>query len=66
MRLAATLYVRFPLSLRNVEDLRHERGIEIRQENVRFWWNWFGLLFAAEIRGKRVQQLVIHSNWQWH
>ena len=60
------LYVRFPLSLRNVEDLLHERGIEISHETVRFWWNGFGPLFAAEIRRKRVQQLRAHSNWKWH
>ena len=28
IRLAVMLYVRFPLSLRNVEDLLHERGID--------------------------------------
>ena len=31
------LYVRYPLSLRNVEDLLHERGIDIRHETLRFW-----------------------------
>jgi putative transposase len=41
------LYVRFPLSLRNVEDLLHERGIEISHETVRFWSNRFGPMFAA-------------------
>jgi len=66
IRLAVMLYVRFPLSLRNVEDLLHERGIEISHETVRFWWNRFGPLFAAEIRRKRVQKLRVHSNWQWH
>jgi putative transposase len=30
IRLAVMLYIRFPLSLLNVEDLLHERGIEIR------------------------------------
>ena len=60
------MYVRYPLSLRNVEDLLHERGIEISHETVRFWWNRFGPLFAAEIRRKRVQHLRAHSNWQWH
>ena len=60
------MYVRYPLSLRNVEDLLHERGIEISHEKVRFWWNRFGLMFAAEIRRKRVQHLRAHSNWQWH
>jgi len=66
IRLAVMMYVRYPLSLRNVEDLLHERGIEISHETVRFWWNRFGPLFAAEIRRKRVQQLRAHSNWRWH
>ena len=60
------MYVRFPLSLRNVEDLLHERGIDISHETVRFWWNRFGPLFAAEIRRKRIQKMRAHSNWQWH
>ena len=60
------MYVRFPLSLRNVEDLLHERGIEISHETLRFWWNRFGPLFAGDIRRKRVQHLHAHSNWQWH
>ena len=45
--LAVMLYVRFPLSLRNVEDPLHERGIDISHETVRFWWNGF-------VRGNRV------------
>ena len=36
-RLAVMMYIRFPLSLRNVEDLLHERGIDISHETVRFW-----------------------------
>ena len=36
-RLAVKLYIRFPLSLRKVEDLLHERGVEISHEAVRFW-----------------------------
>jgi putative transposase len=66
IRLAVMMYVCYPLSLLNVEDLLHERGIEISHETVRFWWNRFGPLFAAEIRKKRVQHLRAHSNWQWH
>lgn len=53
IRLAVMLYVRCPLSLRNVEDLLDERGIEVSRETVRFWWHQFGLLFAAGIRRKR-------------
>ena len=51
------LYVRFPLSLRNVEDLLHERGIDVSHETVRYWWNRFGPIFAAEIRRKRARHL---------
>ena len=29
IRLAVMLYIRFPLSLRNVEDLLHERGVDV-------------------------------------
>ncbi len=42
IRLAVMLYVRYPLSLRNVEDMLHERGIDICHETVRFWWDRFG------------------------
>jgi putative transposase len=66
IRLAVMMYVRFPLSLRNVEDLLHERGIDVSHENVRFWWNRFGLMFATEIRKRRIQKLRAHSNWQWY
>ena len=60
------LYIRFPLSLRNVEDLLHERGIDVSHQTVRYWWNRFGPIFAAEIRRKRVQQLRALSKWKWH
>jgi hypothetical protein len=36
------MYVKYPLSLRNVEDLLHERGIDLSYETVRYWWNRFG------------------------
>jgi len=66
IRLAVMLYIRFPLSLRNVEDLLHERGIDVSHETVRYWWNRFGPVFASEIRRKRVQQLQAFSKWKWH
>jgi putative transposase len=53
IRLVVMMYVRYPLSLRNVEDLLAERGVDISYETVRFWWNRFGPMFAAEIRKKR-------------
>ena len=65
IRLAVMLYVRFPLSLRNVEDLLHERGIDISHETVRFWWHRFGPMFANEIRKRRIEGMRT-SNWRWH
>jgi len=59
------MYVRYPLSLRQVEDLLFERGIDICHETVRFWWNRFGPMFAAEIRKRRVQSQS-YSRWRWH
>ena len=64
IRLAVMMYVRFPLSLRNVEDLLHECGVEISHETVRFWWNRFGPLFAAEIRKRRIEGMK-SSRWRW-
>jgi putative transposase len=66
IRLAVMMYVRFPLSLRNVEDLLHERGIDVSYETIRFWWNRFGPLFAAEIRKHRYTHPVSYSKWRWH
>jgi len=66
IRLAVMMYVRFPLSLRNVEDLLHERGIDICHETVRFWWNRFGPMFASEIRRRRADKLRAWPQWQWH
>jgi putative transposase len=65
IRLAVMLYIRFPLSLRNVEDLLHERGIDISHETVRFWWNRFGPMFASEIRKRQVAG-IRSSAWRWH
>jgi len=66
IRLAMMMYVRFPLSLRNVEDLLHERGIDLSHETVRFWWNRFGSMFAAEVRKKRADRMRAWAQWQWH
>ena len=66
IRLVVMMYVRYPLSLRNVEDLLAERGIDISHETIRFWWNRFGPLFAAEIRKKRVAHLCRFPQWRWH
>ena len=59
IRLAVMMYVGYPLSLRQVEDLLSERGIDVCRETVRYWRNCFGPLFAAVIRKRRVYR---HSN----
>ncbi len=59
IRLAVMMYIRYPLSLGQVEDLLFERGIDICHETVRFWWNRFGPMFAAEIRKERIH----HSSY---
>ena len=66
IRLAVLMYVKYPLSLRNVEDLLAERGIDISHETVRFWWNPFGPMFAAEIRKRRVAHMRGYPQWRWH
>jgi putative transposase len=66
IRLAVLMYVRFPLSLRNVEDLLFERGIDICHETVRQWWNRFGPIFAADIRRQRVSRMRGFRHWKWH
>jgi putative transposase len=50
IRVMVTLYIRFPLSLHNIDDLLDERGVEISHETVRYWWNWFSTIFASHIR----------------
>ncbi|MCF8880104.1 hypothetical protein L5876_09780 [Hyphobacterium sp. SN044] len=66
IRLAVMMYVRFPLSLRNEEDLLHECGIAMSYETVRDWWNRFEPMLAAEIRRKRASRLRAWPQWQWH
>ena len=62
IRLAVMMYIRYPLSLRQVEDIM--RGIDICHETVRYWWNRFGPMFAGEIRKRRVHGRN-GSNWRW-
>jgi putative transposase len=66
IRLVVMMYVKYPLSLRNVEDLLFERGIDICHETVRLWWMRFGPMFAAEIRRKRVSHMRQFTHWKWH
>src|SRR5438874_9351849 len=65
IRLVVMLYVRYPLSLRNVEDLAFARGVDICHETVRKWER-FGPLFAGEIRKRRVHAMRQRTHWRWH
>ncbi len=65
IRLTVMMYIRYPLSLWQVKDLLFERGIDICHETVRFWWNRFGPMFAAEIRKRRIHHRP-YSLWRWH
>ena len=53
IRLAVWLYFRFTTSLRDVEEMLAERGIDVTYETVRSWANQFGPAIAANIRRKR-------------
>ena len=66
IRLVVLMYVRFPLSLRNVEDLLFERGIDICHETVRMWWNRFAPMLAGEVRRKRMSRMRGLRHWRWH
>jgi putative transposase len=65
IRLVVMMYVRYPLSLRQVEDILFERGLDICHETVRYWWNRFGPMFAKEIRKRRLHRRPF-SQWRWH
>ena len=63
IKLAVMYYIRYPLSLRQVEDILHERGIDICHETVRYWWNKFGTLLAKNMKKRPINK---PSNWRWH
>ena len=63
IKLAVMYYIRYPLSLRQVEDILHERGIDICHETVRYWWNKFGPIFSKTMQKKANNRA---SNWRWH
>ncbi|MFM8755090.1 MAG: IS6 family transposase, partial [Phenylobacterium sp.] len=53
IRQAVGLYYRFTLSIRDVEELLAQRGIEVSREAVRCWVIKFGPLIAANLRRRR-------------
>jgi putative transposase len=66
IRLVVMMYLRYPLSLRNVEDLLDERGIDISHETVLVVVESVWPMFAAEIRKKRVARMRGYPQWRWH
>jgi putative transposase len=61
IRQAVWLYFRFTLSLRDVEEMLAERGIETNYETIRCWTLKFGLLFAQNLRRSRPR-----PTGRWH
>ncbi|MFA8442027.1 hypothetical protein [Yoonia sp.] len=66
IRLALMLFVRFPLSLRNVEDVLHKRRVAISHETVRFRPNGFGPMFVFRIRRMRSLQKFTSNHLSVH
>lgn len=64
IQLAVMMYVRFTLSLRNLEDLLHERSVDVSHESIRFWVDRFGRYFARRIRTMRAAHLRQHTQWR--
>lgn len=50
---AVRWYFRFTLSIRDVEELMAERGVEVSREAIRCWVIKFGPLIAANLRRNR-------------
>ena len=65
IQLAVMTYIRFPLSLSNVEDLLHERGIDVCHESFRLWVGWFGSFFTRMIRKRRSCAMRQVIQWRW-
>ena len=66
IQLGVMMYVRFPLSLRNLEDLLHERGVDICHESVRLWVDRFRSYFSHKVRKWRSQAMRRSPQWPWH
>jgi transposase-like protein len=61
IRHAVWLYFRFTLSLRDVEELLAQRGVEVSYETIRCWTVKFGRQFAHNLRRSRPR-----PTGRWH
>ena len=64
IRLAVVYYTRYQLSFRQVEDILHERGVDICHETVRFWVERFGSSLREKYVGIR-QGNIRTGNGTW-
>jgi len=65
IQLAVMMYIQFTLSLRNVEDLLYELGLDASYEAFWYWWHRFGSQFSNQIKKCRAGGMQA-SNWTWH
>jgi transposase-like protein len=77
IRHAVWLHFRFTLSLRDVEEMLAERGIDVSYETIRYWALKFGRLFAQNLRRSaprptgrwHLDEMVVKINgqrmWLW-
>jgi transposase-like protein len=77
IRYAVWLYYRFTLSIRDVEELLAEHGIEVSREAVRMWAIEFGPQFARNLRRRQprptgrwhIDEMVVkiagEKRWLW-
>jgi len=66
IQLAVMMYARYPLSLQQVEDFLHERGIDVSYEGIRFWRSRLGSMVAKKPRQRQQQLHQGPDNWRWH
>ena len=55
------LYFGFNLSLREIEELMTERGVDVSYETIRRWINRYGSVFA-----KRIKSRFQNPSPRWH
>jgi hypothetical protein len=63
-RIVVPMYVRYHCRCATLKISLAERRIDISHETVRFWWNRFGPMFAAEIRKKRAAHMRGLIQWR--
>jgi putative transposase len=60
------LYARFTLSLRDVEEMFAERGLDVSYETVRRWFLKFGPVIAANLKRALSKQNSEYLRWPWN